>query len=89
MEKRNSTSYERRLKGGSKPASYWLDDDTKEAFTALVKLYDPELSVAKAVVKLIKKALDENWLPGYIRKEKVIDNEMVRTITRMETKIDH
>ncbi len=61
-----------------RPFQIFWEPEMQAKFTELVKTYDPDLSVASAIVKLVRNALTENWLPGYIRKERVISNSLAK-----------
>lgn len=54
-----------RYKGIPKQFHWYADE--KEKFTSLVETYDPHLAVNAAILKLIQWAIQEHWLPGYIR----------------------
>lgn len=72
-----------------RPFQIWWDDDTKKDFVKLVNSYDPDMAVAVAVLKLVKHAIQENWIPGYIRKEKAVYNKMAGDIKSMAKIIDN
>jgi hypothetical protein len=72
------------------PKQIYLDWDLKTAFDALVRRYDPDLDASAAIVKLIRHAVQDNWLPGYIRKtNKVISNKIADDVIMMENSIDN
>lgn len=53
------------------PKQIFWDVETKVKFEELVKKYDATLTLNKAILKLINQAITEDYLPGYIKKEKV------------------
>jgi hypothetical protein len=65
------------------PKQIYLDDETKVQFEALIADYD-EPSAAAVIIKLIKNAIKEWALPGYVKKEKkVIDNDLMNTLNKL------
>lgn len=70
------------------PFQLWWDEETKERFTALVKAYDPLMPRATAIIKLINYAIEDGWIPGYIRKQKTMINKAAQDIEDMKNKID-
>lgn len=70
------------------PKQIYLDTATKVQFEALVADYDTELTSASAIIKLIKAAIQEWHLPGYVKRDKVekktVTNELTNTLNRME-----
>lgn len=72
-----------------RPFQVWWDKETETLFKELVVDYDEELPSAVAVVKLIKYAVKEWWLPGYIKKERIgkrlSQNKMGNPVIRPNT----
>jgi hypothetical protein len=66
------------------PKQVWIEDGLKKDFEALVRDYDPEGSMASAIVKLMKEAVKDWYLPGYIRKQrqkmKDVHNQMAEDV---------
>ena len=69
-----------------KPKQFKWDMETEGLFMELATAYDETLSINMAILKLIKQAIKDWYLPGYERKERptkhVISNEL-------DTKLDN
>lgn len=57
-----------RYKG--RPMSLIVDPAVKEAFKRLIDVYDPGLSMNRAVTKAMAWMVEMHWLPGYEPKNK-------------------
>lgn len=55
---------------------HWAPE-LKQQFIELIGRYDTFLTMNNAILKLVKYAVDENWLPGYIRREKATSVPLV------------
>lgn len=65
-----------------KSIQIYLDEPIKAGFVRMVREYDPELSIAGAIKKLIYSAMHNYELPGYIKKGPgkmiVIENQEIK-----------
>lgn len=66
------------------PKQIHWEPELKMEFEKVIKKYDSELSTAAAIKKLIRWAVAENWLPGYIRQERVIDTGNVKALENLK-----
>lgn len=77
----------------AKKIPYQIKWDTllRDQFDALMHLYDPDLSMNQAILKLIRWAIEEEWIPGYIRKNqgKVISNQNAKDLDSLNKAIDN
>lgn len=60
---------ERRKRLGQEPFQILWTKEDREAFEQLVDSYDQGLSLTRALNKLVRYAIQENWLPGYEKKD--------------------
>lgn len=70
-----------------KPKQIFWDYETEKSFLELIAAYDEELDAAKAIIKLIKQAVKDWYLPGYERKARVqIANELSKKLSDIAKK---
>ena len=79
-KEQDQSAYKRRIKSGKIPLQLWIDLSVKEQFRLLVEMYDKRLPLATAIMKLIDQAIQDKWLPGYIRREKLISNKITKQL---------
>jgi hypothetical protein len=69
-----------------RPKQFFWDETTERDFTELVKDYDEEDRNANgAIVRLIKQAIKDWYIPGYLKKDrkKPVNNEMTDRLNRL------
>lgn len=73
-------------KGGT--FQFRFEQALKDEFIQLVRMYDHDLSTAKAILKLIRYAVAEQWLPGYEKKPKTVDIPINAELENLQRQFD-